>query len=79
MIAELSAQHIPFAKECFVEAARVNRLTIPLLVAARMELDLSISKEQYAEILHQALSKHGGQLDEFTQNIAAANAVASGS
>jgi hypothetical protein len=45
--------------------ARVNRLTIPLLVAARMELDLSISKEQYAEILHQALSKHEGQLDEF--------------
>jgi hypothetical protein len=30
-----------------------------------MELDLSISKEQYAEILHQALSKHEGQLDEF--------------
>ena len=76
MIAELSAKHIPFAKECFVEAARVNRLTIPLLVAARMELDLSVSKEQYAEILHQSLSKHGGQLDEFIQNIAAANAVA---
>ena len=76
MIAELSATHIPFAKECFVEAARVNRLTIPLLVAARMELDLSVSKEQYAEILHQALSKHGGQLDDFMENIAAANAVA---
>lgn len=76
MIAELSAKHLPFAKECFVEAARVNRLTIPLLVAARMELDLSISKEQYAEILHQTLSKQGGQLDEFIQNIAAANAVA---
>ncbi len=76
MIAELSAKHLPFAKECFVEAACVNRLTIPLLVAARMELESSISKEQYAEILHQALSKHGGQLDEFIQNIAAANAAA---
>ena len=76
MIAELSAKHLPFAKECFVEAARVNRLTIPLLVAARMELESSISKEQYAEILHQTQAKQGGQLDEFIQNIAAANAVA---
>jgi hypothetical protein len=76
MIAELSAKHIPFAKECFVEATRVNLLVVPLLVAARMELDLSISKEQYAEILHQTQSKHGGQLDEFIQNIAAVNAVA---
>lgn len=76
MIAELSAKHLPFAKECFVEAACVNRLTIPLLVAARMELESSISKEQYAEILHQTQAKSGGQLDEFIQNIAAANAVA---
>jgi hypothetical protein len=76
MITELSAKHLPFAKECFVEAARVNRLTIPLLVAARMELESSISKEQYAEILHQTQAKQGGQLDEFIQNIAAASAVA---
>jgi hypothetical protein len=76
MISELSAKHIPFARECFVEGARVNRLTIPLLVAARMELDLSVTKERYAEIFNQALSKHGGQLDEFIENIAAANGVA---
>jgi hypothetical protein len=76
MIAELSAKHIPFAKECSVEIARVTRLTIPLLIAARMELDLSISEEQYAEILHQTQPKQEGQIDEFLKNIAAANAVA---
>jgi hypothetical protein len=76
MIAELSAKHIPFAKECFVEAVRVNGLIIPLLVAARMELELSISKEHYAEILHQTHSKLEGQLDEFIRNVAAVNAVA---
>jgi hypothetical protein len=54
MTAELVAKHTPFAKECFVESIRVNRVLIPLLVAARMELELSISKETYAEILYQA-------------------------
>lgn len=76
MIAELSARHTPFAKECFVETGRVNQLLVPLLVAARMELDLSISKEQYAEILHRTYSKLDGQLDEFIQNLADTNAVA---
>ena len=76
MMAELYAKHIPFAKECFLEGARVNRLTIPLLVAARMELDLSISKEQYTALLQQAQSKHEGQFDEFIQNIATVTGVA---
>jgi hypothetical protein len=76
MIAELSAKHIPFAKECFVETERVNRLVLPLLFAARIELELSISKEQCAEIFHQSSSKLGGQLDEFIQNVTALNAEA---
>ena len=75
MITELSAKQIPFARECFVESVRVNQLIIPLLVAARMELDLPISKEQYAEILHQTHSKQEGQLDEFIKNVAAVSAV----
>jgi hypothetical protein len=76
MTAEFFAKHVPFAKQCFVETKNVNRLLIPLLVAARMELELSISKEKYAEILHQAYSNLEGHLDEFIQNIAAVNAVA---
>jgi len=76
MIAELSAKQIPFAKECFLETARVNRLIIPLLVAARMELELPISKEQYAEIIRQTHSEEEGQLDEFIKNVAAVTAAA---
>ncbi|MHB1939160.1 MAG: hypothetical protein ACYCOR_21725, partial [Acidobacteriaceae bacterium] len=75
MTNELSAKHIPFAKQCFVETNNVNELLIPLLVAARMELELSISKEKYAEILHQAHSNLEVHFDEFIQNIAAVNAV----
>lgn len=74
MIAQLSAKHTPFARECFVESARVNQLISPLLVAARMELELPIGKEQYAEILHHTQSKQEGQLDEFIRNVAAVNA-----
>jgi hypothetical protein len=36
MTAELFARHISFAKQCFAETINVNRLLIPLLVAARM-------------------------------------------
>jgi hypothetical protein len=76
MTAELFARHISFAKQCFAETINVNRLLIPLLVAARMELELSISKERYAEILDQASSNLEGRLDEFIQNVASVNAAA---
>jgi hypothetical protein len=76
MTAELSAKHIPFAKQCFAENININRVLIPLLVAARMELELSISEEEYAEILHQTHPKLEGHLDEFIQKIAAGNAEA---
>jgi hypothetical protein len=76
MTAALSAKHLVFAKVCFVESNNVNLVLIPLLVAARTELELSISKEKYAEIIHQASSNMEGNLDEFIQNIAAVNAAA---
>jgi len=57
MLAELSAKQVTFATECFVESARVNQRVIPLLVAARRELEIPISEEQYAEILQQAQSR----------------------
>ena len=70
MAAELSAKYVPFAKRCFAESINANRLLIPLLVAARMELELSVSKEKYTEILHQTHLKLEERLDEFIQNIA---------
>jgi hypothetical protein len=76
MTAELFAKHIPFAKQCFAESTNVSRLLIPLLVAARMELELSIGKETYAEILDQTYPKLEGQLDELIQSVAAVNVVA---
>ncbi len=77
MTAELSAKHFPFAKQCFVETIHINRLLVPLLTAARKELELPISEENYAEILHQTYPTLEGQLDEFIQNIPAVNAVTS--
>ena len=75
MIAELSAKQIPFARECFAESKRVNQMITPMIVAARKELEIPISEEQYAKILHQTSSKHEEQLDEFIKNIAPVNAV----
>ena len=71
MTADFSEKRFLFVKQCFVENKNVNKLLIPLLVAARMELELSISKERYAEILHQAYSNLEAHFDEFIQNLAA--------
>jgi hypothetical protein len=76
MTAELVAKHTPFARECFVESIRLNKLLVPALVAARMELELSISEERYANILYQAQPKLEGDLDEFIQKVADASAAA---
>ncbi len=70
MTADFSAKRFRFVKQCLVESKNVNKLLIPLLVAARMELELSISKERYAEILHQAYSNMEANFDEFIQNLA---------
>ena len=67
LVAELTAKHLPFATECYAESARVNQLLIPLLIAARMELDLSISKERYTEILYQTQTKVAGHMTDFLQ------------
>jgi hypothetical protein len=75
MTAEFSAKHGPFAKQCFAETMNVNRLLIPVLAAARVELELPISKEKYAEILYQSRSELEGQLREFVQKVGDANAV----
>lgn len=74
MTAELLAKLGLFAKQCYAETISVNRQLIPLLAAARMELELPISKEKYAEILHQTQPKLEGHLDELIQNVTALNA-----
>lgn len=70
MTSDFSAKRFLFVKQCFVENKNVNQLLIPLLVAARMELELSVSKDRYAEILHQAYSNVEAHFDEFIQNLA---------
>lgn len=69
MTAELVAKHTPFAKECFAESIRLNKILVPALVAARMELGHSMSEERYADILYQAQPKLEGNMDEFIQKV----------
>lgn len=75
LVAELQAKQMPFTKECLTELINVNRLLIPVLVAARTELELSISREKYAQILNETQAHLEEQLDGFMQNIAAAVAA----
>lgn len=74
LVAELQAKHMPFTRECFTESINISRLLIPVLVAARTELELSISKEKYAAILNETQVHLEKQLDLFMENIAAVTA-----
>jgi hypothetical protein len=76
MTAELVAKHTPFAIECFAETKRVNRPLIPLLVAARAELELPLSKNNYAELISQMYPTLEGDMGEFIQKISDARAAA---
>ena len=71
LVAELQTKHGPFAKDCFAESIRVNRLLIPLLVAARAELELSISKEKYTAILNETYAHLDKHMDGFIEDLAA--------
>jgi hypothetical protein len=67
--AELVAKHTFFAIECIAESKRVNQTLIPLLVAARAELELPLSKSNYAELISQMYPTLEGEMGEFIQKV----------
>lgn len=66
---ERRLKHIAFLKECLVQNARVSSLFPPVLIAARRELELSVSLDSYAEILNEACRKAETQANEYLQQL----------
>jgi hypothetical protein len=66
---ERRLKHVAFAKDCLIENARVSNLFPPLLIAARKELELSISLDRYAEILNDARRRAEAQTNEYLEQI----------
>jgi hypothetical protein len=66
---ERRLKHVAFAKDCLNENARVSNLFPPLLIAARKELELSVSLDRYAEILNDARRRAEAQATEYLEQI----------
>lgn len=73
---ERRLKHVAFAKECLIQNARVSNLFPPLLIAARKELELSVSLDTYAEILNDARRKAEAQANEYLEQISSLSQAA---
>ena len=68
---DFATKNMIYAKECFAENTKVNRSVIPVLVAARKELEFSGSQDAFTEILYSAHAQANAQLDSFLQQVSA--------
>jgi hypothetical protein len=73
---ERRVKHVAFAKDCLIQNARVSNLFPPLLIAARKELELSVSLDRYAEILDDARRKAEAQTNEYLEQISSLSQAA---
>jgi hypothetical protein len=74
---ERRLKHVAFVKDCLIQNARVSNLFPPVLIAARKELELSVSLDRYAEILNDARRKAEAQVNEYLEQISSFNQTTS--
>jgi len=67
--AELYAKHLRYIQTCFAENVRIARLTPPVLVAARKELDLPLEGDRYEEMLRSAQERMEGHIADFINKL----------
>ena len=72
LVSELQTKLGPFAMDCFAESIRLNRLLIPLLVAARGELDLRSARKSTQVFLDETYAHLDKHIDGFIEDVAAA-------
>jgi hypothetical protein len=70
---ERRLKHVAFAKDCLIQNARVSSLFPPVLIAARKELEVSVSLDSYAEILNETRRKAEAHANEYLGQIASFN------
>jgi hypothetical protein len=67
--ADLFTKQSAYATECMAETARLNQLVVPVLVAARRELELPISEHIYMQFFEQGSRTGEDHLREFFQSV----------
>ncbi len=65
----LYPQQLQFMQECMEETMRLWRLSVPVVTAARKELDLPLDESAYARLVEDAIQKQMVSLEEFRRQM----------
>jgi hypothetical protein len=69
LLADLSVKQLHLMKECIEEENRLSRLVVPVIVAARTELEMPIDERAYTEIIEESIKKQEASLEAYMENI----------
>jgi len=69
LLTDLSVKQLCYAQECIGETNRLSRLVVPVVVAARAELDIPISEGAYMELMEESIKKQEASLNEFMEDM----------
>jgi hypothetical protein len=68
LTADLFAKESVYLTECMTETAKLNQLVIPVLVAARRELELPVSVDTYTQLFEKGSRASEDHMREFLQS-----------
>jgi hypothetical protein len=69
LLADLSVKQLRYIEECIGEAKRLNRLVVPVVVAARTELDIPINEAAYMELMEENIKREEASLNDFMKEM----------
>jgi len=69
LLADLSVKQTRYIKECIDEIKRLNRLVVPVIVAARTELEMPINEAAYMELIEESNKRQEASLNDFMEEI----------
>lgn len=69
LLADLFPKELDLVKECMEGTNRLNRLLVPVVVAARRELEIPLDEAAYAKVIEESVKTQEASLNEFMKNI----------
>ena len=69
LLADLSVKQLRYIEECIGETNRLNRFVVPVVVAARTELDIPINEAVYMELIEESNKRQEASLNDFMEEI----------
>jgi hypothetical protein len=69
LLAGLSLKQLQFMKDCIDETNSLSRLTVPVIVSARAELEMPIDEQTYAQVIERSIKRQEANIEAFMENL----------